>query len=208
VFFSPDGKYVAHAYTNTEAGVQTWEAESGKRHYSHRNILGGHLGGAAFSPNGKLLATAEEGGLKIMDFSRANKDGELTDELRFIKGAGISAFSPDSKSVASCAGLDLHVRQIEDDVPPLQFKGHTGVIVPVAFSADGKLLAAASIDGTVILRNATQPRELGRCYVEPGNLMKVGFAQRKALHIATATDDKIRLYRVTLTGVPGLGSGS
>jgi len=91
----------------------------------------------AFSPNGKLIASAGEGqGIHVWDVSSAEQ------VRRFGDHSGTVAFSPDGKILASgnnlwdvATGKELH-----------ELSGHKFAVESVAFSPDRKWLATASDD--------------------------------------------------------------
>jgi WD40 repeat protein len=101
---------------------------------------------AAFSPDGKQLATASlDNTVKIWSI-----DGK---ELQTLKGHIDSvrsvAFSPDGKQLAT-ASDDNTVKIWSIDGKELQtLKGHNDSVRSVTFSPDGKQLATASLDKTV-----------------------------------------------------------
>jgi WD40 repeat protein/serine/threonine protein kinase len=170
VAISPDGKRVAAAgVAPGESGkgplggggeVKVWDIQTGKELHS----LKGGAATVAFSPDGKLLASAglvyepgqePVGEVKVWD-------AQTGKELHSLKGGGASvAFSPDGKLLASAGGVYKKLQLQASEVKV--WDAHTGKelltlnaggVFPgvssdggglsVAFSPDGKRLASAS----------------------------------------------------------------
>jgi WD40 repeat protein len=150
--FSPDGTTVAA--TNLDGTVTLWDAESG----TVRETLRGHSGSVqqpAFSPDGRTLYTASHDGTAIAwDLARDRgvvrpftftSDLERDDAYYTHPGR----FSPDGELVAvglEGEGLALFdARTLEQVGAP--FSGTDGEVMSLAFSPDGRALAAATREG-------------------------------------------------------------
>jgi WD40 repeat protein/serine/threonine protein kinase len=163
---SPDGRRVAsivHAKkgktipTDQESKVLVWDAVTGEEILS-LDCPKGYSGAVVFSPNNKLLA-AEVGGFASSDIQIW--DTQSGKELVKIKapqrpGSPKLIFSPDGKMIAGCGyGLVISVWDTETGKLRRTLRGHSQVVESAAFSADGRQLISASIDGTVKVWDAT-----------------------------------------------------
>lgn len=163
--FSPDGRILASAAANQDPGVALWELPEGKLLQRlvvpAKDYFRPSTNALAFSPDGKKLLTADTGGqLHLWDVGTGNEAYSIAANAGY-PGATAVAFSTDGQWMASGGG-DGAVRvwstesgeellsfdtlpQSEKPIPgPMGFFGNfpPGSISALAFSPDGKLLAA------------------------------------------------------------------
>jgi WD40 repeat protein len=117
---------------------------------------------AAFSPDGKLLATGMTEGRSIFiwDSQSGKQQRTLSGRFRFATSL---AFSPDSKRlVAGLQGSDENAIcwNVETGERLFKMQGHGCMIVSTAFSPDGKQIATGECDGDVTLWDAQSGRKL------------------------------------------------
>ncbi|HYV36708.1 MAG TPA: WD40 repeat domain-containing protein [Gemmataceae bacterium] len=105
------------------------------------------VGSIAFSPDGKSLAAARaDNTVKIWDLLSGELIKNLAGHLRPVRSLAIS---PNGAIIAS-GGFDSTLRLWDfttgKNTQTLEIEGYQNVIIAVAFSPDGKLLASASQD--------------------------------------------------------------
>lgn len=137
VSFSPDGKIVVGAsYYNV---VGAWDVDTGEPQFAHSGYS------AAFSPNGKILATGDgptldtTTGMSITGIYNP-RTGEYTD---------LSKGQKDQNKSQKKTSISLW--NVESGLLQRMLTGHKDAVNSIAFSPDSKTVASASTDFTVKL---------------------------------------------------------
>jgi WD40 repeat protein len=135
--FSPDDRFL---YETAGTGMQVWDPKTGKsRRHSYRNPVGGPL---AFSPDGRLMLIE----LQLHEIATGEVRHRFTESFRAL------AFSPHAKHVALIKETGLEIDVLTVGTYQAQTQLSAGVeLYSVAFSPDGRSLAAGDLDGNIHL---------------------------------------------------------
>jgi WD40 repeat protein len=207
--FSPDGKLLA---TTSSAGrTQLWSVRTGEREgravgkqimmpFGNVSLFTGQNpgGNAAFSPNGKLLATASGDGARFWTVPAARQMGKALPPPNGLRE--YVSFSPDGKLLAVVDG--------DGTVTLWNVATHQQVGMPlsainspvdaIAFSPQGNFLATANGDGTTRLWNLAIWRQVGDPLYPATRVTNFvsAFALSDRMLAAGASNGTLRLWSV------------
>jgi WD40 repeat protein len=197
VAFHPDGKHLASR--GADLTVKVWDlTATGQPVWTERCDATRKFGTAytlAFSPDGRLLATATDGVVKVWDL----KNRQL---LRSLPGHEFHtipvAFSGDGRLATGNWPKALTLWDPQTGTLLRTVPAHdSAAISALAFSADGKWLASASYDRTVLLSDATTGGLL-RKLLHPGNQVECVAISPDGRRLASGGEDKtVRVWDAT-----------
>ena len=171
---------------------------------------GGHMAlirAVLFTPDGRqLISAADDKVIRIWDVAT----GRTTRTLRGEIGEGAAgkiyalAISPDGRWLAAAGYLSetatgdhpIRIYDLASGEIAALLQGHSGAVLSLAFSADGKLLASGSTDDTAIIWDVAKRSKLHQLRGHTADINRVVFTL-DGERLATAGDDRrVMIWRI------------
>jgi WD40 repeat protein len=166
-FFSPDSRQVAV----TDVNLVIWDVASGREERQIVLPQGTALRDAVYSPDGRTIAVAfDSGEVEVWEVASAQKRLTINPQakadparsaatLRLVSAYGVPlpgtlAFSPDGRLLAQVADRKVRLWDLHTGKEVVEFDGHRGPVLALAFAPGGKRLATVSSDTTGLVWDA------------------------------------------------------
>ena len=163
----------------------------------------GDINDVAFSPDGRLLATAsEDKTIGLWEVGTWRKVRLFPGHTRAIETV---KFSPDGRWLAS-GGVDRTIRiwDISNGHELRQWVANSQGVSALAFTSDGSRLASGGGDGKVSIWNPTTGQELISFLADEGGVDSLAFApDNRSLATAGGAEETVKVWDVS-TGQLGL----
>jgi len=196
--FSPDGEWIVIGiapWNNSTVNLRAWRFRTDDSSI----VMPGHMAAVdavAFSPDGKMLATASRDGVVLI---RSVGDWRILHTLKAEAGQAWSlAFSPDGKTLATAlisgkGGVPVWNTSTGEKL--FAFRGHEGEPTAVAFSPTHPVVASGSSDG-IRLWNAGTGKQIREPFsIHQGGLMRgLTFSNDGSVLVSGASDRKLCIW--------------
>lgn len=192
VDYSPDGKIIATG--GDDGSVILWFPQTGRQF----RTLSGHTAGitsVAFSPNGSLLASSGvDGTIRLWDI---NKDEALLNIKADIFPITSISVNPSGQIIASASSYQIKLWNINTGKEIRSLKENPSVIInSIAFSPDGKILAAGKSDKSIKLWDIEQGKEIEVLNGHAGSVTYLCFSPNGKL-LSSSDVNTIKIWDVT-----------
>src|SRR5262249_9894458 len=195
VAVAPDGESLVSG--GQKFNVWHWDLQSGRGEERLQGV-GEQTDALAFSRDGKLLAAADEDGVKLWDAGEGRQPRKLAERGHRPERL---ALSPDGRRLASTGrGPEVLVWDLTRGVPVGRLTNPGGPAGAVAFSPDGRALATCGPEAVVRLWEVTSGKERRRFGGHGAAATAVAFSPDGRWLVSGSCDTTALVWEVTSPG--------
>jgi RNA polymerase sigma factor (sigma-70 family) len=151
------------------------------------------IGTIAYSRDGKLLASAGNGRSLCLWDARTGRLLHHCKGERYPNSLTL-AVSPDGRTVAEANGNFIKLWSVATGKEVREYAGHSAVIMALAYSSDGKVLASGGTDKTIRLWDAGTGREIRVLKEHANELFAVAFRDDGKVLASADRDGTVQLW--------------
>ncbi len=191
VALTPDGLRLAAG--STEGELKVWDLKTRRVVLALRRSDGA-VRDLAFSPDGRVLAVAEDRTASLLDAASGRTLCTLEGHTDTVLGI---AFDADGGRLAT-ASADRTVRVWETRTGQelLTLEGHTGRVTCACFRPNGRLLASGSLDGTIRAWDLETGQLVRAEDGHPSGVQSLAFSPDGSRLASAGRDRTVRLWEV------------
>ncbi len=191
LIFSPDGN---HLLTLDNGDNVLWNLRSAKAVKRLGDEPASSIEWATFSNQGNKLLIRDDDTAWVMDAEDGRTLYEIKDDD--LDAIDAAAYSPSGRQilVTPSSGAEAWIFDSTTGKAAFRLKGHTESVNSAAYSPDGKWIATASDDKTIIVWNATNSKRIWRSKVQEAAFSSVEFSQDGKRLLTLDEDDTIATW--------------
>jgi WD40 repeat protein len=212
VTFSPDGRFLLvddvggqHGKTGGSHAVTVWDAQAGQTSPKVLGIVGRHredIWCLKFSADGKFLASgSNDGTVKLWHWDPAWLGQPQEPVHKFpVRNYGFGdcvAFTPNSQRLITASGETVTIWDVKSGDVLHKLPGHSGDVIAVAVSPDGRWLATAGEDTTIALWDTVTWERRHTLRGHTGMVMSLAFSPVNPHLVSASRDGKVKIWDLT-----------
>ncbi|KIJ11526.1 hypothetical protein PAXINDRAFT_15629 [Paxillus involutus ATCC 200175] len=195
---SQDSKTLASGHQG--GAVMLWNTSTGDRIGGPYHLHGGDVDALSFSTDDSQFAS---GGYNC-DHIRVTFTHSGEDAIPRFTGKGrvwSLVWSPDNQLISASNDMTIKYWDTSNGSLLATGPGHTGSVIALAISSDGKLLASASWDQTARLWDTSTHKQIGSALQHPTDLRSVALSSDGQYLAAAGNDHKVYIWTFNGTDV-------
>jgi WD40 repeat protein len=192
VVVGADGKFLV---TGSDRTVRLWEVTPPKTRILRLKHQADHVTTAAFSADGRMVATgSQEGNVQIWETATGKARDLSPKHQGWIKAI---AFSPDGKRLATGAHDEGRLWDVAGGIPRAIFRYPNPllrVVLAVAFSPDGRSLLTGVVDGNVGVWDAATGQSIGGLFGHTEAVYALAISRNGKLMVTGSEDCSAQVW--------------